>query len=858
MSTAQNTGQSEMEYSQFASNKFSLDTFLSGGIAESLDEKKIGGIVKELEKFNDKAKREALRIITGSFELLAGTMSSLDAFGKVQLPNIREKTQQASSEFKEFQENFSNLIISAKYSKYSRNQRHTTSATPFEQTDSSAVNIKEEEWMQKRAEFEALSGLLENFYSFVQDKERYLVAKCAGIDEIYNPILKAHPAETCMFFLCNDVLLIGFQSKSQPDKIAVQGCFNLLDVQFESYGNELRISLSPQLAYEYRFATVEFLSAFLEVFNTTVLSHKKDIVRYLYSLIRHRLEDKEEQNLTGFVAKNKNIEVFKRKNQAPTSSVLDSFQEESFEWSLSKLNYIYQQIQSIDEFIHQIDFDKAVHAALGARLSLSNLTLSVGEKSSAHVKLTAFLQSIQDFLQSKVDGLYKTLCNELNKSFHSKTKTLEQLGRLIRLGYAKQARNVFLQTRNEFIKIRTSQIIFDSTIQSFVSSFCRIVFAVLRNTAQLYPIIFSSDDTSHLIEWCNDCLMELVYKIKRHLFQTDNSFSSICESIVICFKECDEKMKGTGLFLTPFLENYFLPELLQRIEREEERISSLIPISIQQESLEEPDKEILELLMMVCSKELAHLLVTQLMQGSQPFKSVCNIFTEIYAYLQGLCNLLPAEMIGFAVRGLLHFSNVLIDALSQEQERIFETLLCLQIFFSKIYPQFQMFLEEKVGKPLSELTAFHLDVLEPTIFQSLKPRFKELIVPLIAKQLLSSSCYTDDATFVEGEVKRPTRSIIYFCETINYFYQLDKFDLLNELFEATNFTAISFPLKGLHRFIADLFYLQTVTSADNVAPGLKYAFDYYKRNLDGSPIIDKNWSDEEFYANYLQFLQPTS
>ena len=636
--------------------------------------------------------------------------------------------------------------------------------------------------------------------------------------------------EECTFFLCNDVLLVGFAAENDG-RFTIETWFELADLRIETYAATLRLSQNDSLHWEYEFVNGEILNAFCIVLADTQAKWRQVLLNDLYESIPQSQAK---------VADCKSIEVFKRISSTHANQPQGAVGLQKS----CKFAYIFKQIQNVHDFTLQTDYDKEIDAALSASLSLANISGSLEQQQQEK-------NGISQLLSARVQTLFSLISTELAKASQcSKSRLTLQLKRLIRLGFAANARLLLLEGREERLKLKVNQIPYKGDICEYISKVSSTIFSAIKSCIQVYTGIFLESEYCHLVSWCDTCLLALVVKVRRHLLECQGySFASICDAFKICLEHSLQMLEGTGVFLTPFLQNYLVPDVLSLISKQEPRIKRIIQQSSNPEQVN-VNAQIQEL----CVDERTTFLLRQTFGEKQPSAGLFEVFFECQQLIDGVCLLFDeaSDFIRFLVQVLVNIGNFHLQFFAEQFAcNMEQQLRDLCIWSGSILPSFQLQLE---GKALAKFPSFTQLQQEVTNWLQLEayPKTREFILTETAEALYTLYSHSSTSQPVDAkEVHCPSKPILHFCTCLDEFWPLDKPPLANELLAQLKYTEIQFDSRGLHAFFRDLFVLGEASGSfeGGIAEAIYFSFDLYKSALDfDSPFLDREWSDEQLFT----------
>ena len=687
---------------------------------------------------------------------------------------------------------------------------------------------------KEQGQFDDLSDVLTNFYLFAGQPSRSLVRVlgAGAIRQSSSPVVAAvanAPLQECTFFLCNDVLLVGF-AEENDGRFTIGAWFELADLRMETYASTLRLSQNDTLHWEFEFVNGEILNAFCIVLADTQAKWRQVLLNDLYASIPES---------QARIADCKSIEVFKRLSSTHTPQT----QSAATLQKSSRLAYIWKQIQNVHDFTLQTDYDKAIDAALSASLSLANIA---GSQELQQQEKTG----ISQLLSARVQTLFSLISTELAKASQcSKSRLTLQLKRLIRLGFAANARSLLLEGREERLKLKVNQIPFKGDICEYISQVSSTTFSAIKACIQVYTGIFPQNEYCHLVAWCDTCLLALVVKVRRHLLECQgNSFASICDAFKICLEHSLQMLEGTGVFLTPFLQNYLVPDVLSLISKQEPRIKRII-----QQSTNPEMGDIKSQINALCVDERTTFLLKQVFGEKQPSAGLFEVFFECQQLIDGVCLLFDeeSEFIRFLVQVLVSIGNFQLQFFAEQFAcNMEQQLRDLCIWSANILPSFQLQLEGKALAKFPSFTQLQQQVTDWLLLEAY-PKARAFILTETTEAL--HICYSHSTTeqFDAKEAKRPSKPIMHFCASLEEFWPLDKPAIAHELLLQLKYTEMQFDSRGLHAFLRDLFQLGEVAGGfeEGIAEAIYFSFDLYKSALDfPSPLLDREWTDEQLFT----------
>lgn len=573
--------------------------------------------------------------------------------------------------------------------------------------------------------------------------------------------------------MTNDVLLIG-QNVSKTSGIieeqqSIETFFDLLDVKFEAAPNAngvVRILRPDGFFFEFSFSASSVSKEFLQLSNAAIAKAREIHRSQVYQAAL------ESGSIASFLpgiknkfwkSENSSIDFFRRlvcrssiseADSAPMQNIQNSEtknfdydesnhvllqcatfkkQQGDWAWSQIKIKHALQLIQAIDDYSVQTEYGRAIESVSQARLAIANIALN-----------NDISEQLYSLLNQKIESLYNYVCFEINNSIYSKSRLIVQIQRLIKLGLYERARTVFLSSRDELIRSKCNGIHFEGNIVQFINEYALVTFSILRNTCEIFTTIFTELEYSHLVSWADYTLLNYVNKLRKHLFFSQSfSFSHICESVRITKKHV-QTLKTVGMDLSPFLENYLVPDLLDLIKRYDADVNTKIASFVDQEEYQASFDQIESLLKSFCVDEVSTILVDQLFSNVCMSQLSCLTYKTMQDFINDMCAVLPNELLDFLVDCVVRQAECFCTAFTQKElkgHHLRPVLNDATIFKTVIFPAFETQLQSRLDRPLERMHAFKEARLNTFVEKDIKPKVSQNLLPLTLSELMGPAAY---------------------------------------------------------------------------------------------------------------------
>lgn len=133
----------------------------------------------------------------------------------------------------------------------------------------------------------------------------------------------------------------------------------------------------------------------------------------------------------------------------------------------------------------------------------------------------------QEIIQAKVNERASKLANsvarQLAQTSNGMDSTREKVSWLLRLGFDELARNTYLSSRTETIRVRTRQLPFTGALEPYVQALAFTTFTLLLHTFRTFTQSFPAGNGSAVVRWAKERVDEFNGALERQLSSVDRS-----------------------------------------------------------------------------------------------------------------------------------------------------------------------------------------------------------------------------------------------------------------------------------------------------------------------------------------------
>jgi uncharacterized protein YqiB (DUF1249 family) len=209
------------------------------------------------------------------------------------------------------------------------------------------------------------------------------------------------------------------------------------------------------------------------------------------------------------------------------------------------------------------------------------------EKGSIAGRYEAVFKSIKDAYDARVQALSASLLKDLQNPALKKTESRTVITFLTRLGFAKTARQIFLETRSRKIRSDVSKLKYDNNTSLFVNELARIVFTAVDSTCDDFQHCFGKDSTmsSGFVVWTIHEMSNILALFRRHIFYSSevDNFTLVGKCFEITTAHC-KTLEQRGLSLTFYLRQTFHKDLVSVINNYYKRMEATFAKQLTEES----------------------------------------------------------------------------------------------------------------------------------------------------------------------------------------------------------------------------------------------------------------------------------
>lgn len=247
---------------------------------------------------------------------------------------------------------------------------------------------------------------------------------------------------------------------------------------------------------------------------------------------------------------------------------------------ISDIHWLLELPDELDILTSERLFESAVSLVERAE------KLKEKEKGLAVGRYDAVFKSIKDAYDARVQALSASLLKDLQNPALKKTESRTVITYLTRLGYAKTAREIFLQTRSRKIRSDVSKLKYDNNTSLYVNELARIVFTAIDSTCDDFQHCFGKDSTmtSGFVVWTIHEMANILMLFRRHIFFSEvDNFTLVGKCFEITTAHC-KTLEQRGLSLTFYLRQTFHKDLVSVINNFYQRMEATFAKQLTEES----------------------------------------------------------------------------------------------------------------------------------------------------------------------------------------------------------------------------------------------------------------------------------
>lgn len=222
-----------------------------------------------------------------------------------------------------------------------------------------------------------------------------------------------------------------------------------------------------------------------------------------------------------------------------------------------------------------------------AFVSGTSASVDIGSTPNTGGRYAAVFKSIKDAYEERVAALSASLLKDLQNPALKKTESRTVITYLTRLGYAKTAREIFLETRSRKIRSDVAKLKYDNNTTLYVNELARIVFTAIDSTCDDFQHCFGKDSTmtSGFVVWTIQEMSNILTLFRRHIFFSSDveNFTLVGKCFEITTAHC-KTLEQRGLSLIFYLRQTFHKDLVSVINNYYHRIEATFAKQLTEES----------------------------------------------------------------------------------------------------------------------------------------------------------------------------------------------------------------------------------------------------------------------------------
>ncbi|WFD35658.1 exocyst complex component exo84 [Malassezia cuniculi] len=384
-----------------------------------------------------------------------------------------------------------------------------------------------------RAQLSALWENIEGSQKYVPYVPgRHLIAETSQFVELNAATYK--PEKSVALFLLDDMLLVAIQKKrhyGNKVQLVAERCFNLSEIVIvdlkdgRDLSNAFKIKKGKEV-YVYRTERTQDKRALLNAFRRV----GEDLAN------RRKRESMKPQH--------KRPTTFGNADGDPDSNLalLATPDGTAPKGDSSIVPWLRTTLDDLAVCIAVRQWDKAVSLVEEANKKAPQPS----SDSQTHVLLES--------LEAYTNALVKAISTELASPLQRKQGVVRNVGYMLRLDRAKEARKIFLDARTELLRRRTGQIKYEGDVSLYISELAVLYFTLIKNTGDWYMSAFPDYKVaSGFVQWAAEQVRAYAQLFRRQVYGVDKDPQVIQETIQITMN-CVELLSGIGLNMSFLME----------------------------------------------------------------------------------------------------------------------------------------------------------------------------------------------------------------------------------------------------------------------------------------------------------------
>jgi len=194
--------------------------------------------------------------------------------------------------------------------------------------------------------------------------------------------------------------------------------------------------------------------------------------------------------------------------------------------TIADANWVNELEDELDVWSATREFEDAVKAIGKAR-----------SRFAAH-QLTHDQRQIQLGVEARATRLSTIISQDLADPLLTKSQVVRNIQWLTRLGFASQARTIFLAARTSIMRHRIRQLPFHGDVTRYIGELAIVVFTLIKNTCDWYNAGFNDGTmSSGLLKWVKTEIEHYASIFRRQVFDSNQSFDVIAECLEMTIEE---------------------------------------------------------------------------------------------------------------------------------------------------------------------------------------------------------------------------------------------------------------------------------------------------------------------------------
>eukprot|EP01122_Echinamoeba_exundans_P014955 TRINITY_DN690_c0_g2_i1.p1 TRINITY_DN690_c0_g2~~TRINITY_DN690_c0_g2_i1.p1 ORF type:complete len:932 (+),score=179.78 TRINITY_DN690_c0_g2_i1:156-2798(+) len=302
-----------------------------------------------------------------------------------------------------------------------------------------------------------------------------------------------------------------------------------------------------------------------------------------------RLQESVHDNYRTFITTSKeisNLEVDMlelRNHLTEVNAAIKGLQQITFNFDKAPLRRQPRHLQEQSQLVKDIHWLLELPDELDILVSEREFEAAVTKIEKARTfrtsqQLALAFSSIADDLDERISKLAETLCKDLQNPALKKSESRTIITYLSRLGYAKRAREIFLDTRSRKVASEIKKLRYENDVSLYINELARIVFTAIDSTCDDFLHCFKDRDMlSGFVVWTIREMSQILTLFRQHVFYSSeiDNFAVVGKCFEIARAHC-KTLESRGLSLVFYLRQTFHTDLVSVIRTFYSRVQAAV------------------------------------------------------------------------------------------------------------------------------------------------------------------------------------------------------------------------------------------------------------------------------------------